>query len=83
MRRYTKIAILATVLASAGTVAYAAKTMENDAMPIIQATQAKIPMTQAMTVAEQHARARRLGPSRNKPKRVGVRRGSDQWHQGV
>ena len=51
MLRNTKIAILATVLASAGAVAYAASTMENDAAAI---TQAKIPMTQAITVAEQH-----------------------------
>lgn len=52
MFRYTKIAILATALASAGVVAYAAKTMENDAMAI---NQAKISMTQAITAAEQHA----------------------------
>jgi len=55
MLRYTKIAILATVLASAGAVAYAAQTMDNDVLAI---TQAKIPMTQAITVAEQHARGK-------------------------
>lgn len=51
MFRYTKIAILATALAAAGAMAYAAKSMENDAMAI---TKAKIPMTQAITAAEQH-----------------------------
>lgn len=51
MFRYTKIAIFATALTSAG-IAYAANTMENDAMAI---TKAKVPMTQAITVAEQHA----------------------------
>ena len=52
MFRYTKIAIVATVLVSTAAMAYAAKTMENDATNIAQA---KIPMTQAITVAEQHA----------------------------
>lgn len=52
MFRYTKIAIVTSVLVSTAAVAYAAKTMENDATNI---TQAKIPMTQAITVAEQHA----------------------------
>jgi uncharacterized membrane protein YkoI len=52
MFRYTKIAIVAIALATAGAMAYAAKTVENDAMAITHAT---IPMTQAITVAEQHA----------------------------
>ncbi len=51
MLQNTKIAILATVLASAGAAAYAAGTMENDAAAIAQA---KIPLTQAITVAEQY-----------------------------
>lgn len=52
MFRYTKIALLATVLASVSAIAYAAKTIENDAMAI---TQAKVKMAQAISVAEQHA----------------------------
>ena len=55
MLRNTKIAILAIVLASAGAGAYAAKNTENDALSI---TQAKIPMTQAITAAEQHTNGR-------------------------
>lgn len=50
---YRKISLLAVAVAATGTVAYAAKSgMENDAMAI---TKAKIPLTQAVTVAEQHA----------------------------
>lgn len=52
MFRYTKITLAAFALASVGAMAYAAKTMENDAMAIAKA---KIPMPQAVTVAEQHA----------------------------
>ena len=52
MFRYTKITLVAFALASVGAMAYAAKNMENDAMAIAKA---KIPMTQAITVAEQHA----------------------------
>ena len=52
MIRNTRIAVLAAVLASAGAAAYAANTVENDAAAIANA---KIPMTQAITVAEQHA----------------------------
>ena len=52
MFRYTKIAIVTTVLAAAGAMAYAAKSMENDATAI---TEAKISMIQAITAAEQHA----------------------------
>ena len=52
MIRNTKIALLAAVLASAGAAAYATNTMENDAAAVAQA---KIPLTQAITVAEQHA----------------------------
>ena len=51
MSRYTKIAIFVSVLASVGTIAYAARAMENDALSI---TSAKVPMTQAITAAEQH-----------------------------
>jgi uncharacterized membrane protein YkoI len=51
MIRNTKIAILAAVLASVGAAAYAANALENDAAAIAQA---KIPLTQAITVAEQH-----------------------------
>ena len=52
MYRQTKIAILAVVLGSVGALAYAAKTMENEAVAI---SQAKITMTQAIAAAEQHA----------------------------
>ncbi|MBR7792145.1 PepSY domain-containing protein [Undibacterium sp. FT147W] len=53
MNRYSKISLLATAIAAVGTVAYAAQgSMENDVMAI---TKAKIPMTQAVTTAEQHA----------------------------
>ena len=52
MFRYTKIAIVTTVLAAAGAMAYAAKSIENDAISI---NQAKISMIQAITAAELHA----------------------------
>ncbi|HPB90589.1 MAG TPA: PepSY domain-containing protein [Rugosibacter sp.] len=53
MNRYSKLSLLATTIAAAGTVAYAAQGgMENDAMAI---TKAKIPLAQAVTTAEQHA----------------------------
>lgn len=55
MFRYTKIAILATALTSVGAVAYAAKTVENDALYI---TNAKVSMVQAVTAAEQHTNGR-------------------------
>ncbi|MCF7767299.1 PepSY domain-containing protein [Achromobacter pulmonis] len=53
MYRYTKLALLAIVIATTGAAAYAAKgSMENDALAI---TKAKIALTQAVAVAEQHA----------------------------
>lgn len=53
MYRYTKLFLLAIAIATTGAVAYAAKGgMENDALAI---TKAKIPLTQAVTVAELHA----------------------------
>ncbi len=54
MYRYTKLTLLAIAIATTGAVAYAAAKggMENDALAI---TKAKIPLTQAVTVAEQHA----------------------------
>lgn len=53
MYRHTKLSLLAIVIATTGAVAYAAKGgMGNDALAI---TKAKIPLTQAVTVAEQHA----------------------------
>ncbi|OYY63206.1 MAG: peptidase M4 [Burkholderiales bacterium 28-67-8] len=52
MYRYTKLSLLAIAIAATGAVAYAAKgSMENDALAI---TNAKIPLAQAVTVAEQH-----------------------------
>lgn len=52
MFRQTKIAALSIALATAGAIAYAANTIENDALAIANA---KVPMTHAITVAEQHA----------------------------
>ena len=52
MFRYSKIAIVTTVLAAAAAMAYAAKSMENDATAV---NQAKITLIQAVTAAEQHA----------------------------
>lgn len=53
MYRYTKLTLLAITIATTGAVAYAAKGgIENDALAI---NKAKIPLTQAVTVAEQHA----------------------------
>lgn len=53
MYRYTKLSLVAIAIATTGAVAYAAKGgIENDALAI---TRAKIPLTQAVTVAEQHA----------------------------
>ena len=55
MFRYTRIAIVTLLLATTGVTAYAAKSMGNDATAV---TQAKILMTQAITVAEQHVHGR-------------------------
>ena len=53
MNRYSKFSLLAVAIAAAGTVAYAATgSMENDAIAIAKA---KIPLAQAVSVAEQHA----------------------------
>lgn len=53
MHRYLKSSILAIAIAATGVAAYAAKGgMENDAMAI---NKAKISLTQAISVAEQHA----------------------------
>jgi uncharacterized membrane protein YkoI len=53
MYRYTRLSLLAIAIATTGAVAYAARGgMENDALAI---TQARIPLTRAITVAEQHA----------------------------
>lgn len=52
MYRFAKLSLLAVAIAATSAVAYAKDGMENDAMAI---TKAKIPLTQAVTVAEQHA----------------------------
>ena len=54
MFRFTKIAVAIAVLttASLGVFAYANKEVENDALAIVNA---KVSMSQAVTVAEQHA----------------------------
>jgi uncharacterized membrane protein YkoI len=52
MYRYSKLSLLAVAIAAAGAAAYAANGgMENDALAI---SKAKIPLTQAVTVAERH-----------------------------
>ncbi|MGO4475037.1 PepSY domain-containing protein [Massilia sp. 2TAF26] len=52
MNRTAKLSLLAIVVAASGTAAYAAKAgMENDAMAI---NKARIPLTQAVAVAQQH-----------------------------
>jgi uncharacterized membrane protein YkoI len=56
MYRYTKISLLAMVIAMSGVTAYAARsTAENDAVGV---TQAKIELIQAITIAEQHAQGK-------------------------
>ncbi|MBA4289582.1 MAG: peptidase M4 [Pseudomonas sp.] len=52
MLRYTKIALVTAALATGGAMAFAAKSTDNDA---IAAAQAKVSLTQAIAVAEQHA----------------------------
>ncbi|MBN8514956.1 PepSY domain-containing protein [Accumulibacter sp.] len=49
MNKTTKLAILATAIATLGGAAYAAKSSENDALAI---NQAKIPIAQAISIAE-------------------------------
>ena len=51
MLYFTKIAIVTTALASVGAVAFAAKTMENDAAA---GPPAKVSLVQAIAAAEQH-----------------------------
>ena len=51
MTNYRKLSLLVVALGAVGTVAYAAKIMENDAMSVVNA---KIPLVQAVTAAEQH-----------------------------
>ncbi|MEO8385507.1 MAG: PepSY domain-containing protein, partial [Betaproteobacteria bacterium] len=52
MNRFSKLSLFAVALAAIGSVAYATKSMENDAMAIVNA---KIPLAQAVTTAEKHA----------------------------
>jgi uncharacterized membrane protein YkoI len=52
MNRFSKLALLATVISAAGTVAYATQSApENDAMAV---SNAHISLVQAVTTAEQH-----------------------------
>jgi Peptidase propeptide and YPEB domain len=55
MNRYCKLSFLVVALAAVGSVAYAAKAIENDAMTI---TKAKISLVQAVTTAEQHLKGK-------------------------
>ena len=53
MNRYSKLSLVTAAIAAAGTVVYAAQGgVANDATTLIKA---KIPLAQAVTVAEQHA----------------------------
>lgn len=53
MKRYSKLSLLTLAITAASSVAFAANQgMQNDAAAI---TNAKIPLTQAITIAEQHA----------------------------
>lgn len=55
MKRTTTFAVIAAVLATAVGGAFAAKTGENDALAIANA---KIPLVQAVTAAEQHVKGK-------------------------
>ena len=57
MTRTNQFSLLAIALAAMGTVAYAAKSMENDDITVVNA---KIPLTQAVTAAEQHANGKAI-----------------------
>ena len=57
MNRYSKLSLLAIAIAAAGTMAYAAKGMENDALTIASA---KIPLTQAVSTAEAHVNGKAM-----------------------
>jgi uncharacterized protein (UPF0333 family) len=66
MYRYTKLSLLAVAIAATSAIAYGAKGgIENDALAV---TKAKIPLNQAVTIAEQHAngKASRTEVSRKK-----------------
>ncbi|MDE3011857.1 MAG: PepSY domain-containing protein [Pseudomonadota bacterium] len=53
MNRYTQLSLLAIAIASCGAAAYATSTApENDALAL---TRARIPLAQAVTLAEHHA----------------------------
>jgi uncharacterized membrane protein YkoI len=70
MYRYSKTSLLAVAIAALGTVAYAATgTMENDAMSIAKA---KIPLAQAVTMAEQHANGKAARAEYENSKHGGV-----------
>ena len=51
MARLNKLSLFSIALGAVGSVAYAAKAMENDAASVVKA---RIPLTQAVTAAEQH-----------------------------
>ena len=55
MRTFTKLTVVSVVLATAGAMAFAAKTVDNDALT---APPAKISLTQAISTAEQQANGR-------------------------
>ena len=51
MTRFTKASLLLVAMMSIGSMAYAGHGEENDAMPVMNA---KIPLSQAVSAAEQH-----------------------------
>ena len=55
MSRRTQSILLALALSTAGGIAYAARTVENDAQSIASA---KISLVQAVTIAEQHVKGK-------------------------
>jgi uncharacterized membrane protein YkoI len=65
----SKLSLLAIVLAAVGTVAYAAKDVENDASAIAKA---KIPLTQAITAAEQHVNGKAAKAELERSKQHGL-----------
>lgn len=55
MQRYSTLALIAITLSTAGAMAWASATTQNDALA---AAQAQVSLTQAITAAEQHAQGK-------------------------
>ncbi len=70
MYRYTKLSLLAMAMALTGVAAYAGRdAAHNDALDV---TQAKIALTQAITIAEQHAQGKASHAEYERAKQGGV-----------